>query len=87
MVVLRALVAMICTRHDNLHFLQGSTIDSGASTISQKLGDDDVDNTILWHMHLGHAGEKASQSLTKQGLLKGAKTCKLPFCEFYVLGK
>ena len=38
-------------------------------------------------MRLGHAEEKALQSLTKQGLLKGAKTCKLLFCEFRVLEK
>ena len=27
------------------------------------------------------------QGLAKQGLLKGAKTCKLKFCEYYILGK
>ena len=41
----------------------------------------------LWHMRLGHAGEKALLSLVNQGLLKGAKTCKLDFCEHCVLGK
>ncbi|CAL9009245.1 unnamed protein product, partial [Prunus brigantina] len=30
---------------------------------------------------------KASQGLVKQGLLKGAKACKLEFCEHCVLGK
>ena len=38
-------------------------------------------------MRLGHAGEKSMQALAKQGLLKGAKTCKLEFCEHCVLGK
>ena len=38
-------------------------------------------------MRLGHAGEKSMQTLTKQGLLKDAKTCKLEFCEHCVLGK
>ena len=41
----------------------------------------------LWHMRLGHAGEKSLQTLAMQGLLKGAKTCKLDFCEQCVMGK
>ncbi|KAI5313660.1 hypothetical protein L3X38_042836 [Prunus dulcis] len=45
------------------------------------------DKTRLWHMRLGHVGEKALQRLVKQGLLKGAKTCKFDFCEHCVLGK
>ena len=36
---------------------------------------------------MGHAGEKALQTLAKQGLLKGANSCKLEFCEHCVLGK
>ena len=38
-------------------------------------------------MRLGHAGEKSLQTLAMQGLLKGAKTCKLDFCEQCVLGR
>jgi len=38
-------------------------------------------------MRLDHAGNKSMQALTKQGLLKDAKTCKLEFCEYCVLGK
>ena len=38
-------------------------------------------------MRLGHAREKSLQTLAMQGLLKGAKTCKLDFCEQCVLGK
>ena len=38
-------------------------------------------------MRLGHAGEKAMTVLSKQGLLKVAKSCKLEFCEYCVLGK
>ena len=43
------------------------------------------DTTRLWYMRLGHASENALQSLVKQGLLKGAKTCKLEFCKHCVL--
>jgi len=35
----------------------------------------DKDATKMWHLRLGYAGEKSMQALTKQGLLKGAKTC------------
>ena len=38
-------------------------------------------------MRLGHTGEKSLQTLSMQGLLKGAKTCKLDFYEQCVLGK
>ena len=36
---------------------------------------------------IGYTREKSLQSLAKQGLLKGANTCKLEFCEHYVIGK
>lgn len=38
-------------------------------------------------MRLGHTGDKSLQALTKLGLLKGAKTCKMDFYEHCVLGK
>ena len=38
-------------------------------------------------MHLGHAGEKALQTLAKQGLLKGTIFYKLEFYKHCVLGK
>ncbi|KAL4388905.1 hypothetical protein GQ457_09G011500 [Hibiscus cannabinus] len=36
---------------------------------------------------LGHTDEKSLQILTKQGLLKGTKACKLKICERCVLRK
>ena len=45
------------------------------------------DSTRLWHMRLGHTDKKSFQALAKQGLLKGAKTCKLELCEQCVVGK
>ncbi|KAH9688531.1 Integrase catalytic domain-containing protein [Citrus sinensis] len=56
-----------------------------ASTVSGK--DADSEATKLWHMRLGHAGEKALQTLAKQDLLKGTNSCKLEFCEHCVSGK
>ncbi|CAL8990666.1 unnamed protein product, partial [Prunus brigantina] len=64
----------------------GSTVIGGAA-VTEAADADSTDTTRLWHMRLGHAGEKALQGLVKQGLLKGAKVCKLEFCEHCVLGK
>ncbi|CAL9003833.1 unnamed protein product, partial [Prunus brigantina] len=75
-----ALVVMKGTRRNNLYFLQGSTVTGGAA-VTEAADADSTDTTRLWHMRLGHAGEKALQGLVKQGLLKGAKACKLEFCE------
>ncbi|KAH9805146.1 hypothetical protein KPL71_002341 [Citrus sinensis] len=84
-VVAGALTIMKGTRRNNLYYFQGSTVIGSASTVSGK--DADSEATKLWHMRLGHAGEKALQTLAKQGLLKGTNSCKLEFCEHCVLGK
>jgi hypothetical protein len=47
----------------------------------------EYDCTILWHMWLGHMGERAMLELHKINLLKGVKICKLNFCKFCVMGK
>ncbi|XP_070679414.1 uncharacterized mitochondrial protein AtMg00300-like [Malus domestica] len=82
-----ALVVMKASRCGHLYLLQGSTVTSEASVVSENMGISDSNTTRLWHMRLGHAGEKALQGLVKKGLLKGATTCKLDFCEHCVLGK
>ena len=64
---------------------QGSTAVGTAAVVSE--ADKVAEMSRLWHMRLGHAGEKSLQTLAMQGLLKGAKTCKLDFCEQCVLGK
>ncbi|KAI5338265.1 hypothetical protein L3X38_017536 [Prunus dulcis] len=79
-----ALVIMRGTRKQNLYVLQGKIVVGGTVAIFESRK---YDKTRLWHMRLGHAGEKALQGLVRQGLLKGAKTCKLDFCEHCVLGK
>ena len=62
---------------------------TGSALVSTEIGGASTgsDSTKLWHMRLGHAGEKAMMVLCKQGLLKGAKNYKLEFCEHCVLGK
>ncbi|KAG8502473.1 hypothetical protein CXB51_000399 [Gossypium anomalum] len=84
-VVAQELTVMKSTRRNNMYFLNGSTVIGSTSTVSAK--DVDPEATRLWHMRLGRAGEKALQTLAKQGLLKGANSCKLEFCEHCVLGK
>lgn len=85
-VLFGAWVVMKATRQIKLYFLKGSIVVGGANTVVDKLEEVASDTTRLWHMHLGHVGENALQRLMKQGLLKGAKTCKLEFCEHCVLG-
>ncbi|KAG8499730.1 hypothetical protein CXB51_006318 [Gossypium anomalum] len=84
-VVAGVLTVMKGTRRNNLYYLNGSTVIGSKSTASTK--DADSEATRLWHMRLGHTSEKALQNLTKQGLLKGANSYKLEFCEHCVLGK
>ena len=84
-VVSGALVVMKGTRRNNLYLYQGSTAVGTAAVVSE--ADKVAEMSKLWHMRLGHAGEKSLQTLAMQGLLKGAKTCKLDFCEQCVLGK
>ena len=82
-----AFVALRAAHKRNMYFLDGSTIVGGATIASNITGEVASDATRLWHMRLGHASENALQSLVKQGLLKGAKTFKLEFCEHCVLRK
>ena len=46
-----------------------------------------TDNTKLWHMRLGHIGERGMLELHKRNLLKRVKTCKLDFCKYCVYEK
>ena len=76
-VVTRVLVEMKGIGKNNLYLYQGSTT---VGTIITSIKPDKVAKmSKLWHMILGHAGEKSLRTLTKQGLLKGVKTCKLIF--------
>ena len=85
-VVRGALLAMKGTQRGNLYFLDGHTVMERASACTSS-SDDSSDTSRLWHMRLGHVGEKALQNLVKQEKLKGARSGKLDFCEHCVLGK
>ena len=82
-----ALVMLKGVRKNNLYYYQGSTVVGTAAAATSSSSKKDAEATKLWHMRLGHAGEKSLQNLAKQGLLKGTKVCKLEFCEHCVLGK
>ena len=66
----------------NIYKLLGTTIVGGVATTGSE-----SDNTVLWHMRLGHMGECGMMELHKRNLLKGIKTCKLDLCKYCVFGK
>ncbi|KAH9797006.1 hypothetical protein KPL71_005721 [Citrus sinensis] len=76
-----AMVILQGVRRHNLYYLKRGTTDE-ANVVEVH-----SDTTKLWHVRLGHAGEKSLQTLMRHGLLKDTKTCKLNFCEHCVVGK
>jgi hypothetical protein len=69
----------------NLYKLLGDTITSGAVvSTSEEVNDD---NTVLWHMQLGHLGECSMFELHERNLLKGVKSCKLGSCKYCLYEK
>jgi len=68
---------------NNLYYLKGSTVTGQVAASTDSVDD----STRLWHMRVGHTGEMSLQVLAKQGMLKGARTYKLEFCEHCVIEK
>jgi hypothetical protein len=64
----------------NIYKLLVSTVVGGVASVL-------ADCSVLWHMRLGHMGERGMLELHKRNLLKGVKTCKLDFCKLCILGK
>ena len=85
-IVRGALLALKARKKGNLYFLDGHTV-TGKASICTSSNDGSSDGSMLWHMRLGHPGEKALQTLVKQGVLKGAKSGKIDFCEHCILCK
>ncbi|TXG63127.1 hypothetical protein EZV62_010121 [Acer yangbiense] len=54
------------------------------AAVSSSSDDEASDTSRLWHMRLGHVGEKTLQGLVKQGRLKGAKTEALIYASHIV---
>ena len=59
-----ALVVMRGVRRNNLYYYQGSTVIGSAATASKE--DKELEATKLWHVRLGHAGEKSLQILASR---------------------
>src|SRR5688572_13417400 len=79
-----SMVLMKGIRKGSLYILLGSTVTGSAAAV---LNLDESDSTKLWHMRLGHMGEKRMSMLSKKGYLEGAKIGKLEFCDHCVYGK
>ena len=77
------LVVLKGVRRNNLYYLMGSTV-TGRVTTSISSGDV---CTQVWHMRLGHTGEKCLQALTKKGSLEGVSTCNMELGGHDVLDK
>ncbi|KAH9685877.1 Integrase catalytic domain-containing protein [Citrus sinensis] len=67
----RAMVILQGVRRHNLYYLKGGTTDE------TNVVEVHSDTTKLWHVRLGHAGEKSLQTLMKHGLLKEHMNCTL----------
>ena len=83
--VISGALVMKGIRRNNMYLYQGSTAVGTAAAVLE--ADKEAEMFRLWHMILGHAGEKSLQTLAMQELLKDAKTYKMDFCEQCVLGK
>nr|GEZ39819.1 retrovirus-related Pol polyprotein from transposon TNT 1-94 [Tanacetum cinerariifolium] len=78
----RALVLMKAIQSGGLYVLQGTLVYSTARVATSKAS---LDDSKLWHYHLGHMGEKGMKNLAKKGLIN--VLCNLEFCKHCVFGK
>uniref|UniRef100_A0A2N9FQZ7 Integrase catalytic domain-containing protein n=1 Tax=Fagus sylvatica TaxID=28930 RepID=A0A2N9FQZ7_FAGSY len=79
-----AMVVMIGQKiSSNVYKLLGNTILGGVAAVAESEDDD----TLLWHMRLGHMSERGMRELHKRNLLTGIKSCKLDFCKYCIMGK
>ena len=62
----------------NLYALDGSSISGSVNVSTNTMSDQE---TKLWHLKLGHMGERCMHELCKQGLFDEKKFGNLGFCE------
>ncbi|KAJ4970427.1 hypothetical protein NE237_003526 [Protea cynaroides] len=79
-----AMVVMKGLMTGNLYRLIGNTVTGGAFVITDAKFH--TNDTSLWHLRLGHMGERGILELHKRNL-KGVWTCKLNFCNYCVFSK
>ena len=80
-----ALMVMKGQKISTLYRLIGNTV-AGRVAVTTPV-ESSTDDTKLWHMRLGHIGERGMLELYKRNLLKGVKTCKLDFYKYCVFRK
>ena len=78
-----SMIVMKGVRAGNLYLLKGTTIMGESASVTSV----DSDSTRLWHLRMGHIGERSLDELCKRGLIDGVHHSKLGFCEGCVLGK
>nr|GFB25864.1 Gag_pre-integrs domain-containing protein [Tanacetum cinerariifolium] len=77
-----ALVLMNAIQSGGFYVLQGTVVYDTARVATSKAS---LDDSKLWHYHLGHMGEIGIKNLAKKGLIK--VSCNMEFCERCVFGK
>lgn len=73
---------MKAKKTNRLYLLKGDAITGEANTV-----DKTTDETRLWHIRLGHMGQKGIDVLVKKGCLQHSKINGLEYCEDCVYGK
>ncbi|KAH9763592.1 Integrase catalytic domain-containing protein [Citrus sinensis] len=76
-------VVMKGYKRNRVYVLNGEAI-IGVSGVSISSS---CDNTLLWHLRLGHMSLRSLKELQKQGVLGSSQISELDFCEDCVLGK
>nr|GEV15330.1 vinorine synthase-like [Tanacetum cinerariifolium] len=76
-----ALVLIKAIQSGGLYVLQGIVVYGSAGVATSKAS---LDDSKLWHYHLGHMGKKGMKNLSNKGLIK--VSCNLEFCEQCVFG-
>ena len=71
---------MTAIRRNNLYYLQAEVV-VGSSCIAED------DSLNMWHMSLGHVGERGIKELLKRGLINGSDPGTTRLCESCLLGK
>lgn len=78
----RSLTVMKWVIKNGLYTLVGKSVIGKTSPIQ----DQNLYKVKLWHLRLGHIGQKGLDELRKQGLLGKDNLEKLPFCKDCVFG-
>ncbi|KAG6418969.1 hypothetical protein SASPL_121176 [Salvia splendens] len=77
-------VVLTALKWGTLYILKGSIVTGSADTASSEIPAESM--TKLWHMRLGHMGERRMQNLSKRDFLSGHKVKNLDFRKHYDSG-